>query len=36
VALAWADILAILVLSFCGHILVNHLGYCLGVRDTRW
>jgi CDP-2,3-bis-(O-geranylgeranyl)-sn-glycerol synthase len=36
VALAWTDILAILLLSFCGHILVNHLGYWLGVRDTRW
>lgn len=36
VVLAWADVLAILLLSFCGHILVNHLGYWLGVRDTRW
>ena len=36
VALAWSDLLAILALSFCGHILVNHLGYWLGVRDTRW
>src|SRR5213083_3320199 len=36
VALAWADVVTILLLSFCGHILVNHLGYWLGVRDTRW
>ncbi|PYN37452.1 MAG: hypothetical protein DMD98_05375 [Candidatus Rokuibacteriota bacterium] len=36
VTLAWADVLVILLLSFCGHILVNHLGYWLGVRDTRW
>jgi CDP-2,3-bis-(O-geranylgeranyl)-sn-glycerol synthase len=36
VALGWADVAAILLLSFCGHILVNHLGYWLGVRDTRW
>jgi CDP-2,3-bis-(O-geranylgeranyl)-sn-glycerol synthase len=36
VALGWADVLTILLLSFCGHILVNHLGYWLGVRDTRW
>ena len=36
VALAWADVATILLLTFCGHILVNHLGYRLGVRDTRW
>src|SRR2546430_2538701 len=36
VAPAWADVVTILLLSFCGHILVNHLGYWLGVRDTRW
>ena len=36
VTLAWADVLVILLLSFCGNILVNHLGYWLGVRDTRW
>jgi len=36
VAPAWADVVTILLLSFCGHILVNHLGYWLRVRDTRW
>lgn len=35
-ALSWADIATIVVLSFGGHILVNHIGYFLGVRDTRW
>ncbi|MGH7276562.1 MAG: CDP-archaeol synthase [Candidatus Rokuibacteriota bacterium] len=35
-ALAWGDLAIILVLSFGGHILVNHLGYWLGVRDARW
>lgn len=34
--LTWADIAIILVLSFGGHILVNHIGYFLGVRNTRW
>src|SRR3989442_1370067 len=28
-ALAWPDVVTILLLSFCGHILVNHLGYWL-------
>src|SRR5438034_656228 len=36
VTLAWADVATILLLSFCGHILVNHLGCWLGIRDTRW
>ena len=35
-ALGWTDVAIILVLSFIGHILVNHLGYWLGVRDARW
>src|SRR6058998_2153345 len=36
VTLTWADVATILLLSFCGHILVNHLGCWLGIRDTRW
>jgi len=36
VTLAWTDVATILLLSFCGHILVNHLGCWLGIRDTRW
>ena len=35
-ALGWTDVAIILVLSFIGHILVNHLGYWLGVREARW
>jgi CDP-2,3-bis-(O-geranylgeranyl)-sn-glycerol synthase len=35
-ALAWSDVAIILVLSFAGHILVNHVGYRLGVRPARW
>ena len=34
--LSWRDVLAILVLSAIGHVLVNHLGYWLGVRPSRW
>ncbi len=36
VALGWGDLAIVLGLSFGGHILVNHLGYWLGVRDARW
>ena len=35
-ALAWSDIAILLLVSFGGHILVNHIGYWLGVRDARW
>jgi CDP-2,3-bis-(O-geranylgeranyl)-sn-glycerol synthase len=35
-ALAWADLALILLLSVAGHVLVNHLGYWLGIRDVRW
>lgn len=35
-ALSWEDLAIVLGLSFGGHILVNHVGYWLGVRDTRW
>jgi CDP-2,3-bis-(O-geranylgeranyl)-sn-glycerol synthase len=34
--LGWTDVAIILALSVLGHILVNHLGYWLGVRDARW
>lgn len=36
VTLAGADVATILLLSFCGHIVVSHLGRWLGVKDTRW
>jgi len=35
-ALSWADLVVILMLSVAGHVLVNHLGYWLGIRDVRW
>src|SRR2546426_498559 len=36
VALTWTDVATILLLSFCGHIVVSHVGRWLGVKDTRW
>ena len=36
VTLSMIDVVLILVLSFAGHILINHLGYWLGVRNVRW
>jgi CDP-2,3-bis-(O-geranylgeranyl)-sn-glycerol synthase len=35
-ALSWIDVSLILLISFGGHILINHIGYWLGVRETRW
>ena len=35
-ALGWPDVALALALGFVGHILVNRLGYWLGVRDTTW
>jgi CDP-2,3-bis-(O-geranylgeranyl)-sn-glycerol synthase len=35
-ALSWGDLATILLLSVAGHVLVNHLGYWLGIRDVRW
>ena len=35
-ALSWVDLATILLLSVAGHVLVNHLGYRLGIRDVRW
>ena len=35
-ALSWADVATILLLTVAGHILVNHLGYWIGIRDVRW
>jgi CDP-2,3-bis-(O-geranylgeranyl)-sn-glycerol synthase len=36
VALAWSDVAIVVALSFAGHIVVNHIGYWLGVRDATW
>lgn len=35
-ALSWADLATILLLTVGGHILVNHLGYWIGIRDVKW
>lgn len=35
-ALAWTDVAIVVPLSFAGHIVVNHIGYWLGVRDAKW
>lgn len=35
-ALSWADLVIILLLSVAGHVLVNHLGYWLGIREVKW
>ena len=34
--LAWPDLATILLLSTGGHILINHLGYWIGIRDVKW
>lgn len=34
--LAWVDVATILVATVAGHILVNHIGYWLGIRDVKW
>lgn len=35
-SLTWLDGAVILVVTAAGHILVNHLGYRLHIRDTKW
>lgn len=35
-SLAWSDLAAILLVSAGGHVLVNHLGYWIGIRDLKW
>ena len=30
------DVAIILAISFVGDIIINHLSYALGIRDTRW
>jgi CDP-2,3-bis-(O-geranylgeranyl)-sn-glycerol synthase len=35
-SLTWLDAGAILVLTAIGHVVVDHLAYWLGLRDTRW
>jgi len=35
-ALSWPDLATILLLSTGGHILINHLGYWIGIREVKW
>jgi CDP-2,3-bis-(O-geranylgeranyl)-sn-glycerol synthase len=34
--LSWPDLTTILLLSVAGHIVVNHVGYWIGIRDRPW
>jgi CDP-2,3-bis-(O-geranylgeranyl)-sn-glycerol synthase len=34
--LSWPDLATILLLSTGGHILINRLGYWIGIRDVKW
>ena len=34
--LSWGDAAALLFVSAAGHVAVNHVGYWLGVRPSRW
>ena len=34
--LSWSDLVTILLLGVAGHVLVNRLGYWLGILDVRW
>lgn len=36
VSLGWRDVVAVVTLSFVGDIVVNHVSFRLGIRDTRW
>jgi CDP-2,3-bis-(O-geranylgeranyl)-sn-glycerol synthase len=36
VPLSWPDLATILLLSTGGHILINRLGYWIGIRDVKW
>jgi CDP-2,3-bis-(O-geranylgeranyl)-sn-glycerol synthase len=34
--LSWQDAVTLLLVSAIGHIVVNHIGYWIGVRPSRW
>jgi len=36
VHLGWLDFIIILTVSFVGDIMINHLSFHLGIRNTRW
>jgi CDP-2,3-bis-(O-geranylgeranyl)-sn-glycerol synthase len=36
VRLAWLDVIAILIISFLADIVINHLAFWLGIRQSKW
>jgi len=36
VRLPWADVALLLIVSFIGDVVVNHLSFWCGIRATRW
>ena len=36
VPLNWIDVIEICIISFVADVLVNHLSFVLGIRDTKW
>ena len=36
VHLDWLDVITILTVSFVGDIMINHLSFYFGIRNTRW
>jgi CDP-2,3-bis-(O-geranylgeranyl)-sn-glycerol synthase len=32
----WLNALIIIIVSSAGHIIVNHIGYYLGIREVKW
>lgn len=36
VRLSWSDVVLLLAFTFIGDIVVNHLSFRLGIRDTAW
>lgn len=36
VPLGWIDVIEICIISFVADVLVNHLSFALGIRDTKW
>jgi hypothetical protein len=36
IRLDWLDVAAILQMIFVGGVVVNHVAFRLGIRDTKW
>jgi hypothetical protein len=36
IRLDWLDVAAILGMTFAGGVVVNHVAFRLGIRDTKW